>query len=305
MAELTILTWLWSQPGGRSTYTAAHVNIWAAMVRRHLTLPHRIACVTDMPEGIDPSVAIIRPPRDFEDVRIPTWGEDRPQCLRRLAMFRPDADAIFGGRFVSMDLDCVIAGSLDPLFDRDDEIVLYRGASGRRPYNGSMVMMTAGVRPGVYEDFTPEAAAEAGERYLGSDQAWISHRLGAGEATWDVQDGITWHGASRRVDDPRLMFFFGNPKPWELAERNADAWVREHYRGDRRARCLILGHAPSVWQEAELALRDGGFDQVIASPEAARHWPTSTIVANDDGHAERIARMHGYSEIVFCGRSAA
>src|SRR5690242_3543774 len=67
---ITVLTWLWHQQRGPS-YSAAHVNIWADMVRRNLSMPHRIACVTDHPEGIDPSVEIIAPPRDFEDVRIP------------------------------------------------------------------------------------------------------------------------------------------------------------------------------------------------------------------------------------------
>src|SRR5690606_34220265 len=86
---LTVLTWLWRQPGGRTGYTASHVNIWAAMVRRHLAMPHRLACVTDMPEGIMTEVEIIDPPGDFEAVRIPTWGAHMPQCLCRLALFRP------------------------------------------------------------------------------------------------------------------------------------------------------------------------------------------------------------------------
>lgn len=307
MAELTVLTWLWAQPSGRAAYSAAHVNIWAAMVRRHLVMPHRIACVTDMPQGIDSSIEIISPPRDFEDVRIPTWGDDKPQCLRRIALFRPDAAAIFGERFVSMDLDCVVAGSLDPLFDRPEDIVLYRGATASRPYNGSMVMMTAGARSHVYKDFTPEQAVSAGQRYIGSDQAWISYELGFGEATWGMEHGITWYGGrpSRPAVNPRIMFFFGNPKPWDLVDRDTDDWVAEHYRGSGRGRCLILGYAHSVWADAERALTTGPFDAVIASPEAAAHWPGSPVIAKDDAHADRIARMHGFQEVVFCGRSEA
>jgi hypothetical protein len=60
---LTVLTWLWLQEGGRTAYRAEHVNAWAAMVRRNLSLPHRIACVTDMPDGIAASIDIIVPPR--------------------------------------------------------------------------------------------------------------------------------------------------------------------------------------------------------------------------------------------------
>lgn len=242
---IQINTWLWSQPGSRATYTAKHVNIWADMVRRHLSMDHEIAIVTDMPEGIDPSIRIIKPPGDFIDVTIPTWGADRglPQCFRRLAMFAPDAAETFGERFVSMDLDCVIAEPLDPLFDRDDDFMMYRGTTDRRPYNGSMVMMTAGARSKVYTDFTPERAAEAGRQYVGSDQAWISHCLGWGEATWGPEDGVVWWGSSRNYTAPewRLMFFPGEPKPWQLM---GDDWVAAHYRRN------------DVWDEAAIRHRE-------------------------------------------------
>lgn len=144
-------------------------------------------------------------------------------------MFRPDAADIFGDRFVSMDLDCVVAEPLDPLFDRDDDFVMYRGTSSRRPYNGSMVMMTAGCRARVYSEFTLEKAVEAGRKFIGSDQAWISHVLDWGEPTWGPEHGVVWWGSSKNYRAPewRLMFFPGVPKPWELL---ADDWIAEHYR---------------------------------------------------------------------------
>ncbi|MEH2508687.1 hypothetical protein V1291_000041 [Nitrobacteraceae bacterium AZCC 1564] len=303
---LTVLTWLWSQPSGRATYTAQHVNTWADMVRRNLTIPHRIACVTDMPEGIDSRVSIIAPPRDFEHVRIPTWGEEKPQCLRRLAMFRRDASLIFGRRFVSMDMDCVIAGNIDDLFSRGEDLVLYKSPSGDipnpRPYNGSMLMMTAGARPEVYERFTPEGAVAAGQQYVGSDQAWISHALGAGEATWSEEDGVVWWGRWKQGAQGRLMFFPGFPKPWDLLDDHE--WIRLHYHRDRGGRCLVLGYAPAVWSEAAKALESGPFDAVIASPEAAEHWPgTITAIAKSDVHADRLVKMLGFDEVTFCGRS--
>jgi hypothetical protein len=304
---LTILTWLWHQPGGRAEYTAQHVNVWADMVRRHVSLPHRLACVTDMPAGIDPRVHIIAPPRDMEAARIPTWGPEKPQCLRRLAMFHREAAGIFGGRFVSMDMDCVIADSLDPLFSRPEDIVLYESPpsplKNPRPYNGSMLMMTAGARPSVYEQFTVEAAMRAGEQYVGSDQAWISAVLGAGEATWGERDGVVWWGRWKQGVQGRLMFFPGFPKPWALVDQYE--WVRRHYHRDRAAgRCLILGYAPSVWDDAVRALDAGSFDAVIASPEAAQHWPGDiAVVAKSDIEADRLALMLGFADVTFCGRS--
>lgn len=230
---LTVLTWLWKQPGGRENYNAEHVNIWAAMVRRHLDMDHRIACVTDDPRGLDSYIEVIPTPRDFVDVRNPHWGPAQPQCLRRLVMFRRDAADIFGEWFVSMDLDTVIGGNLDPLFDPADDFRMYRGTSKVRPYNGSMILLRAGARPQVYDDFTPELSAEASAAYVGSDQAWISYRLGWGERTWDTDDGAMWFGNrfSRDEADWRVMFFPGYPKPWHVAKADpAGPWIARNYR---------------------------------------------------------------------------
>lgn len=296
---LTILTWYWSQPKG--IYRPEHVNIWRDMVARNLSMPHRIACVTDLREGIDPSIEIIPPPRDFEDVRIPSWGFGKPQCLRRLAMFRRDAADIFGERFVCMDLDCVVSGLLDPLFDTDAEFKICKGTAESRPYNGSMMLVKAGARPQLYDRFTVQEATEAGRHFVGSDQAWISYALGPNEQTWGSEDGV--HFWERREPDTRLQFFPGQFKPWHLVESNHDDLVAKHYRRTSRGRCLILGYAPSVWDDASAALDNSSFDAVIASPEAAEHWPGEILaIAKDDAQAERLARMHGYDDFVFCGR---
>ncbi len=304
---ITVLSWFWRQDGGRIRYSAEHVNIWASMVRRNLSMAHRIACVTDIPDGIDDRIEIIEPPHEFEHVRIPTWRADRPQCLRRLTMFRRDAAKIFGRRFVCMDLDCVISGPLDPLFKTRADFKIYRGTAVGRPYNGSLMLITAGCRPQVYEKFTPDAAVEAGKRFVGSDQAWISHILGPNEQTWGVEDGIFWWNRQQpkaATKDARLMFYPGFVKPWQLLVNGGDEWVSRHYRHAPAGKCLILGYADNVWDEAEVAVESGPFDAVIASPEAAEHWPGEILaVANDDAQAERLARMHGFDEFVFCGRT--
>lgn len=229
---LTILAWYWRQEKSRAAYREEHVNIWADMVRRNLSMPHRIACVTDIPEGIDRSVEIITPPGDFMDISNPKWSSGKPQCYRRLSMFRRDAANIFGERFVCMDLDSVIGGPLDPLFDRDEDLVLFKGTHRNRPYNGSMMMIRAGCRPDVFEDFTQEGALESGHEFCGSDQAWLMHKLGPNEATWDERDGVYWFGGPYRrrakVSTPRILFYPGAIKPWDATL--LDRFTREHYR---------------------------------------------------------------------------
>ena len=234
---LLIMTWLWRQPGSRCEYNAEHVNTWAAMVSRNLTIPHRLACVTDMPEGIE--IDTIPLPQEFDRINSAAWDSKHglPQCYRRLVMFSPDAERIFGARrFVSMDLDCVVSGNIDHLFQRDDGFVMFRGTAAKRPYNGSMLMMTAGSRPQVYQRMVDNPGAvvrDAQSRYLGSDQAVISHILGPDEAVWDKDDGVYfWSPRFKRDHKGRpptnmcLLFFPGNPKPWDALEY---PYIRRHW----------------------------------------------------------------------------
>lgn len=294
---ITVLSWFWNQPGGRVTYKPEHILIWADMVRRHLSQPARIACVTD--EEIDlPGIEIIRPPQEFRDVSLPTWPIHRPQCLRRLVMFRADAAQWFGERFVCMDLDCVIGDQLDLLFDWSVGFRIANGTASGRPYNGSLMQITAGARTKVYDDFTAAGAIEAGSKFTGSDQAWLAHCLGPDEATWGDADGVHFQGLAR-TSERRIKFFAGNDKPWM---RLHDPWVRENYRRSPRGRCLILGYDSTVWKEAEKALKTGSFDGVIASPEAAEHWPGPLVaVARDNPEAAQLARMHGFEDLTWCG----
>jgi hypothetical protein len=201
------------------------------MVSRNLSMPHRLACVTtetDLPANVERIV----PPGKFEKVA-PKWGPTRPNCFRRLAMFGPDAAQVFGERFVCMDLDVAIGAPLDPLFDRPEDLVLLNGTAHDRPYNGSLMLITAGCRPQVYDKFNQRAANVSGERFVGSDQAWLAHCLGPNEATWGEADGVYFFRPSwRNKTKPRVMFFPGPPKlkPWVLAPYKIFPFITNNYR---------------------------------------------------------------------------
>lgn len=294
---LTVLAWLWSQQESRATFTATHVNIWAAMLRRHCTLDIDIACVTATPEGIDPSVRIIEPPGFHDGLQTSRWKGGRPSCYRRIAMFRPDAAEIFGERFVCMDLDVVVGANVDAILSRPEDFIINSPSDigPRRLYNGSIMMMTAGSRAQVYEEFTPEKAEVASRRYIGSDQAWIAYALGAGEAMWTPADGVTRWGLSPAP----MMFFPGHIKPWDVLSHE---WVGAHYRLDGGRSALILGQKRQVWNEARRALECGRFDGVIALPFAAEQWPGEVdAVAESKADALRVAAMLGFDRTVLCG----
>lgn len=308
---LKVLTWLWQQPGGRIRYEPWHVQVWADMVRRNLAMPHTLAVVTDIAADFGAGIEVIPLPRDFENVRIPTWGASRPQCFRRLSLFRRDAGRIFGAeRIVSMDLDVVITASLDPLFAGGEDFRICRGTAAARSFNGSMVMLRAGSRPEVFETFTPERAVLAGRKHVGSDQSWIAHCLAGRqgsykEATWGPEDGVVAVQQRHLAKVPRMITWPGPIKPWAVAGIGGDRLVSEHYRRSPSGTGLILGHAPGVWDDVAVALAGGRrFDAVIASPETAPYWPAPVLaIADDDAHAGRLAAMHGLAEVVVCGRT--
>jgi hypothetical protein len=251
---LRVLSWLWSQDRTIYRYTAEDVDTWASMVSRHLTLPHRLACVTNTPEGIDSSIEILPLPEiGVSSARWPS-SKGLPQCFRRLDLWRTDAANVYGERIVSMDLDCVVTANLDPLLDRPDDVVMCQGKAGKAAYNGSMLLLKAGSRPEVFERISQSEIEVATERYLGSDQAWIGHVLGPHEAAWTENDGVYRYSVDRfpapvrnrrnfarsrnafpRQEmnpeppaDMRILFFAGNYKPRDL--RAVYPFIERNYR---------------------------------------------------------------------------
>lgn len=233
---LTFVTWLWQpKPTYRSQFSATHVNVLASMLRRHYHQPMRVLAVTDIPQGIDPSIEVVPAFNDFADLPSP-YGAHQPSCYRRLRAFHPSIGTVFGDRFVSLDLDTVIVGDLTPLFDRPEDFVIWKEQDPRSFYNGSLLLMTAGARPQVWTTFdprhSPKLAKKAGR--FGSDQGWMSYCLGRGEATWSTADGVY----SYRVDlvpkggslpaDARIVNCHGGQDPWGHQMQRL-GWVQEHY----------------------------------------------------------------------------
>ena len=232
---ITLVSWLWKQQGYPIRYTAKHVNIWANMVERHITIPHRLLCITDDPTGIDiPTL----PLWNFEEIESPKWpGRCRPQAYRCLRMFDKEVGLTIGARFCSMDLDCVITGSLDSILNRTEDFLILWSPQERNCYNSSLIIMDAGARQRVWDRFTPYSAITASDLYLGSDQAFIRYVLGPNETTLWNRDGIYqfYHSPGIRQSkaipiDCRIVFFAGNRTPWDPSIKVTQPWVLKHYR---------------------------------------------------------------------------
>lgn len=233
---LTVVTWRWRpKPGYRSTYAPETVRVLRNMVARHYPHPHRFVCVTDDATGLD-DIDTVPIWDDFANVPSP-HGESNPSCYRRLRAFHPEIGRVFGDRFVSLDLDTVIVGDLTPVWQRPEDFVIWGDTGPRSRYNGSMFLMSAGCRPQVWTDFdpthSPDQAKSAG--FWGSDQGWLSYRLGPDETKWSYADGVCSYRNHILPNNgalpagARIVFLHGKNDPWDAHVRSRHAWLREHY----------------------------------------------------------------------------
>lgn len=257
MKPLTIVTWLWSgntMGRDRVEYVADHVNRMASMLARHLTIPHEVVCVTDMPEGIDSRVRIV-----------PMWDDlaGYGRCYRRLKVFDPAMREVLGPRIVSIDLDTVITGNIDHLFGRPEPFVIWGDrtqvdAAQGTPYCGSLFMLEIGYRPDVFTGFDSELALNMrrDRGWVGSDQAWIGHCI-QGAPVWTKRDGVFsfrldiqlrfrmpgFGVIAARNRPPRLpsrdgslpekariVFFHGAEDPSQTHLHVHHKWIPEHWR---------------------------------------------------------------------------
>lgn len=237
--SFAVVCWKWRPPAAyRSKFGAEQVNVLRAMVERHFKIPHDFICVTDDPAGIDPRVKIVKLWDDYASVPSP-HGDANPSCYRRLKAFSPAIRDLFGERFVSVDLDCVIVGDVTPLWWRPDvEFIMWAGTTGGNPYNGSMWMLDAGARPQVWHDFDPvESPRKARQsNFYGSDQAWIGFCLGRAEKTWKKKDGVLSYrrdiipNRGRLPEGARIIFFHGSIDPWDRKAQRSSPWISQHWK---------------------------------------------------------------------------
>ena len=235
---LTVVCFYWYDPQAKCRkiyrYKPEHVYLLKWMVERNLTIPHEFICVTDNPE-------------QFEG-KIKTVLLDKTTFIlgtryAKLMLWRRDIGSIIGKRMLYLDLDCVITDSLDPVVDRTEDVVLWRnpnfGAPRRARYNTSIMLITAGARPQLYEHFDPEYhPTHLRIWWGGTDQAWISHKLShTEEAYWTNVDGI--YGAGRLKDivpgvgtelpeNARIVFFPGSRIPHMKETKVKHPWISEY-----------------------------------------------------------------------------
>lgn len=205
------------------------------MVDRHLSIPHDFVVVTDKP-------ALFKDDNDIRVVELDKSTFVPGTRYAKLMLWRRDIGNIIGERMLYLDLDCVVTDSLEPIVNRKEDVVLWRNPNFQGPrkrrarYNTSMMLIKAGARPHLYEDFRPKIdPPKLRKIWGGTDQAWISHKLSwTDEAYWTDKDGV--YGAGRLKDvvpgvatklpkNARIVFFPGSRIPHMKNIQKEHPWI--------------------------------------------------------------------------------
>lgn len=229
--SLVIATYLWG-----SSFGVDDVEKLAAGLKRNMTGPYRFVVVTDCPRRFEgahfPAIAI--PLADRHLLAI-------PGCFARIRLFDPQfqerikiACGAFD-RLACIDLDTVITGDCDPVFDRDESFVIMQGGntSNPNPYGGALMMLRPGEHQDIWTDFSLDAAAKTAYFAFPDDQGWLAAKIPNAPA-WKVgrASGVycfkkpSWPGGDRLPDDARMVMFRGNNPPRKHVDLD---WVKRHW----------------------------------------------------------------------------
>jgi hypothetical protein len=209
---LTVVTWMWG-----TKYAGHYISRLEFGVRRNLKAPYRFL--------------VLRP---FAG---DMWLLDG--CLCRMRLFDPDFQAMYhikpGERVVSFDLDIIVTGRLEPLFDRDESLVILAGANAANPcpFNGSVYMMRAGENTDLWTDLNADILQTIPRYEFPDDQGWI-HFKRPDAATWQAgpASGIYafrkpgWPPSDELPADARLVCFPGHRDPSQFAHL---PWIKQHW----------------------------------------------------------------------------
>jgi hypothetical protein len=239
---LSVVTYLWSPDEGSkySEYRAEDVRLLQRMVARNLSVKHRFIVVTDKPK-------LFAEDADIQAVPINRKTHVAGTCFVRLFTFSPQARAVLGERVLQLDLDTVIVGSLDPIVDRNEDLVLWRNprkwaltfpevgyAKELAWFNASMLLHSPGTWGVIWQNFGPARPWARDDQWLISDYA------GKDNPYWDQSHGVYRLAPVRRrhlgvfgelPENARIVNFPGTAaKEFLRGKPESNPWIAEHRR---------------------------------------------------------------------------
>lgn len=233
---MIVVFWKWHRRGYRSKFESHHVNIAKNMIKRNCTLPLEFVCITDDPAGLDKE---IKPIKLWDNPAPDYGGETRPNCTYRLKAFSDDMRELIGPRFIWFDLDMVVTGNIDNIIGVKEDFAMWGDTAYVHQYNGSLCIMDAGKFSFVWGDFKGTASLHEAQRagFFGSDQAWISYKVGMNKRMFGTEDGVysfnnhyKKQGVRAMIEGCKLVFLHGSHDPWHWNVQAEYPWIKDAYR---------------------------------------------------------------------------
>lgn len=232
---LTVVLWKWGKKFG-----VAHVAKMRHMLSRHLSMPHRIVCITDRPKEL---------PTGIEPASMPKTLPWDVKGLRRMWLYSSEAGKL-GDRLLQLDLDMILTDSIDPIVDRSEPFVIWKSDSNFKDkwaYNASVMLITPGSQEPLWQRYMAdpwkifkEADADGWNSKVCSDQAIACYLLKDQDVpVWTEADGIRAyrvfagkHGDRGQVlpDGTRIVSFHGPRDPSQPELQAKSPWILEHWR---------------------------------------------------------------------------
>ena len=218
-------------------YSSQYVNTLYSMVKRNLTIPFTMVCLTDNKQGIDSDILCLDLPKEL------TGWWCKPYMY--------SADLPLNGTILYMDLDVVVSGNLNKLFDYepDNWCVIRDFTRAMQPqwekYNSSVVRFKVGQLHNVWAEFRKDPQKIIRSHF--GDQDWLWTAANGTAKLWPdewirswkweirkdrhLQSGTKGNRKFRTVedvvppDDCCICVFHGDPNPHNCD----DPWVRNNW----------------------------------------------------------------------------
>ncbi len=222
-------------------YGPEYANRLHRMVGRHLRRPFRFHCLTEDPSGLEAGI-----------VPLPLVGSPGLSgWWHKLSLFAPEFCGL-QGRLLYLDLDLVIVGNIDFLYDAPGDFVILRNWSRNPMWNSSVMRFRIGAYAPVWNRF--RADAEGVMARCHGDQEWIFHCVPEA-ANWPAEKIVSYKKSldsrafpllaklggerlglrapacldTRLPASAAVVVFHGKPDPEDVAQRPYGLWKRASF----------------------------------------------------------------------------
>ncbi len=219
-------------------YSSDYVNKLYNMVSRNLTQPFRFICLTEDEIGINPAIEVKPIPKigfaPFDNME--PWAKGNG-WLKLTSFINPLYD--ISGKILFLDLDVVITGELDSLFQYDKSFTVIRDWSMTDGTgNTSVYLYTAGEHSDALDEFKKNH-----QHYLikhRNEQEYITHYLlqNKNVTYWPVDWCVSFkyhcmgRGLKSWIQKPQIphgakvVVFHGEPNPPDAISGKSPVWYK-------------------------------------------------------------------------------